>query len=57
MAVLQSLTALDPAYIREDVWILELSKPLLKLISSCPNDMSIRRFLGQKIKPSSEINF
>lgn len=57
VAVLQSLSALDPAYIREDVWILELSKPLVKLISSCPNDTSVRRFLGQKIKPSNEINF
>ncbi|XP_026709689.1 T-cell acute lymphocytic leukemia protein 1 [Athene cunicularia] len=36
-AILWSLSTLDPAYIREDLWILLLSKPWLKLISSCPN--------------------
>lgn len=42
---------------REDLWISELSKPLLKLISSHPNGVSFRQFLEEKIKPSSEINF
>lgn len=48
VAMLCSLSTLDPACIREDLWILELSKPLLKLISSCPNGMSLRHFWDRK---------
>lgn len=48
VAILWSLSALDPAYIREDLSILELSKPPVKLNSSCPDGMSLRRFWDTK---------